>query len=294
MFFDDYPYFLETSQVFADLERLNLRYEAICNANRDVFQGAKVLDLASHDGRWSFAALKTGAAHVTGIEARSEAVDNAYAAFKHYDVDPDSYRFIHGDVFKVLREQTFDVDLVLCLGYLYHTYRHTELLHRIRQLEPTYLIVDTSIVPNRNDALVKLYVDRPDKPGEAALDEYAGDGVTLVGRPSLPALKAMLQAYSFGVEHEYDWDSLLAKSGATLAGYSGGARVTLRCRAGTGSLPPRKVPQVTEADADQTDRPAAPASARRWRSMINRGLGRLTGYELRRVRRARRQTGSDS
>ena len=49
---------------------MNERYEALFASNRDIFDGARVLDLATHDGRYSFAALKTGAAHVTGVEVR--------------------------------------------------------------------------------------------------------------------------------------------------------------------------------------------------------------------------------
>src|SRR6476661_8939613 len=70
MFFDKYPRFYETSQTTATRGRLNLRYEAIFAENRDIFAGAKVLDIASHDGRWSLAALECGAASVIGIEAR--------------------------------------------------------------------------------------------------------------------------------------------------------------------------------------------------------------------------------
>ena len=70
MFFDAFPRFYETSQTGDPRERINLRYEAIFAHNADVFQGARVLDIASHDGRWSLAALRTGAAEVIGIEAR--------------------------------------------------------------------------------------------------------------------------------------------------------------------------------------------------------------------------------
>jgi len=40
--------------------------------NREVFAGARVLDIASHDGRWSLAALESGAAHVIGVAPRAE------------------------------------------------------------------------------------------------------------------------------------------------------------------------------------------------------------------------------
>ena len=56
-FFDQYPRFYDTSETFAYPSRLNLRHEAIFAENTDIFEGRRVLDIASHGGRWSFAAL---------------------------------------------------------------------------------------------------------------------------------------------------------------------------------------------------------------------------------------------
>jgi hypothetical protein len=63
-----------------------------------------VLDLASHDGRYSFAALKSGAAHVTGVEVRQSLIDGAQDAFAFYGQDPKTYGFLRGDVFEVLAQ----------------------------------------------------------------------------------------------------------------------------------------------------------------------------------------------
>ena len=127
--------------------RMNERYEALFASNRDIFDGARVLDLASHDGRYSFAALKTGAAHVTGVEVRESLIDKAQETFAFYGQDPDTYRFVCGDLFEVLAREQFDVDVVLCFGYLYHTYRDTELMYRLHNLAPKHLILDTMVVP---------------------------------------------------------------------------------------------------------------------------------------------------
>src|SRR5215213_9549728 len=145
MFAEDYARFMEVSDLTPQPERMNERYEALFASNRDVFEGARVLDLASHDGRYSFAALKAGAAHVTGVEVRQSLVDRAQEAFAFYDQDPETYRFVCGDVFEVLTRERFDVDVVLCFGYLYHTYRHTELMYRLHGLAPRHLIIDTMI-----------------------------------------------------------------------------------------------------------------------------------------------------
>lgn len=313
MFFDDYARFFQTSKVFPNRDRLNLRYEAIFAGNQSVLEGARVLDIASHDGRWSFAALRTGAAHVTGIEARPELVEGARENFAHYGEDPESYTFICGDIFDVLRQQSFDVDVVLCLGYLYHTYRHTELLHHIREIDPTCLIVDTYVVPGVKQPFVKLFLDRPDNQGKAILDPYGHAQRTIVGRPSVPALRTMLATYDFGIEQTYDWDSLLARhpDAKQVNDYRTGWRVTVRGRTGAptsgaaggpdgnqrqaGKAQPTS--QGTRASA-QAPRQAAPArpnnqgseasspNGQRWRHWVNRGLAKATGYELRKASRS--------
>src|SRR5262249_22037325 len=83
-FFDESPRFYETSETSTHPGRLNLRHQAMFGDNLDVFEGARVLDIASHDGRWSFAALKAGAASVVGIEGRPELVANANETFEQY------------------------------------------------------------------------------------------------------------------------------------------------------------------------------------------------------------------
>ncbi|MPY80483.1 MAG: methyltransferase domain-containing protein [Actinophytocola sp.] len=301
MFFDDYPKFLETSKVYSKRGRLNLRYEAIFAANADILDGARVLDLASHDGRWSFAALRTGAAHVTGIEARRKAVESANETFSYYDVDREKYRFVCGDVYDVLRREDFDVDVVLCLGYMYHTYRQTELLYRIRQIDPEYLLVDSTVVPDQEEPFVKLYVDRPQKPGEATLDAFSHGRSTLVGRPSVPALRMMLRTYDFEIEDTCDWHALMAEypEAGVIGDYAEGKRVTMRCRSGF-AVPPNPGPTTSENGHGRWSAgPSLPATAtasivteegqveqgapsKRWRELVNRGLARTTGYEFRR------------
>jgi hypothetical protein len=53
-FFDQYQQFYETG-ITPNANRLRCRYDAIINTNVDILEGAKVLDVASHNGRWSAA-----------------------------------------------------------------------------------------------------------------------------------------------------------------------------------------------------------------------------------------------
>ena len=193
MFFDEYPRFYKTSQTAAHRGRLNLRYEAIFAENRDIFAGARVLDIASHDGRWSLAALKTGAASVVGIEARDELVRAAGENLEHY-ADDENYRVLAGDVFGVLERERIEADVVLCLGFLYHTLRYNELMSRIRNTGARHLVIDTAVLPRRSAPVVRLLRDRNELQKDAVADSFSYGGTTLVGWPSVPALQLIVES----------------------------------------------------------------------------------------------------
>ena len=312
MFAEDYPRFIEVSELTPQPEqevrrpgqrsrsatqqwnRMNERYEALFASNRDIFEGARVLDLASHDGRYSFAALKTGAAHVTGVEVRQSLVDRAQETFAFYGQDPETYRFVCGDVFEVLAREAFDVDVVLCLGYLYHTYRHTELMYRLHHLDPTHLIVDT-MVERGTEPTLRMYREKDsDDIRSAAQDAWSVDRV-LVLWPTVPALQRLVRAYGFEIESMYDWRSRLADRPPLrgLEGYAKGKRVTVRCRSRKAAIaagwePVAPLPASAGAPprtrgAKRTPTPPPVQRAGGWRERVNTTLARATGYELRRA-----------
>lgn len=233
-FFRDYPRFYSTGEAgITSKPRLNLRYEAIFGENKDLFEGARVLDIASHDGRWSMAALACGAKSVTGIEARAEMVDHAVANLEHYGQDPDQFRFIVGDVHEVLSSEDLEVDVVLCLGFLYHTLRFNELLHGIRRTGAHHLVLDTQAQRMLDpDPLVLLHPELSHRKGTAKADVYTVGASVLTGRPNLAAIRLMLGYYGYEVERFSDWARLLADNPEVKGcpDYAVGRRITLRCR----------------------------------------------------------------
>jgi methyltransferase family protein len=231
-FFEQFPRFYLTSSTAPTTARLNLRYEAIFGENRDIFAGASVLDLASHDGRWSLAALANGARSVTGIEARPDLVKAATENLGEYGYEADRVRFVTGDVHEALNTQDLEADVVLCLGFLYHTLRYNELLHGIRRTNARYLIIDTfsphmmGPVPN-----VNVLTELADEEGKAAADRYADGPSVLVGCPNLAAIRTMLGAYGYRVERLSDWAGLLRDNPGTdnCGDYANEKRITARC-----------------------------------------------------------------
>ena len=146
-FFDRFDRFYSTSRTSPWPERLHARYQAIIQENLDLLRDQRVLDIASHDGRWSFAALKAGCTHVTGIEAREHLVLNARTTFEHYGVDRAKYEFVLGDVFASLKEGRYQANTVLLLGFFYHVNRHVELAALISGVGAKHIILDTAVVP---------------------------------------------------------------------------------------------------------------------------------------------------
>ena len=59
--FARYPRFLSSSRTDVRGRRMAYRHRALIERHASILDGARVLDLASHDGRWSFAALQAGA-----------------------------------------------------------------------------------------------------------------------------------------------------------------------------------------------------------------------------------------
>jgi len=233
MFFDDHPRFLDTSQTYASLDRLNLRHEAIITDNADVLVGARVLDIASHDGRWSFAALQAGAAHVTGLEARPHLVANARANLTGEGAADGSYEFVCTDVFDWLDGGVSDVevDVVLCLGFLYHTMRYPELFAGLRSSGASHVILDTEVLPPRfSGPTIQVRVEDNSRESNAVADRYAHRERTLVGKPSVDALGVMFELHGFEIEKIFDWSELLDRfpSARQVELYRRQTRVTLR------------------------------------------------------------------
>ena len=214
-FFDAYPLFAEEGTVAATPSRLNFRHELIVEANAPLLKGARVLDIACNDGRFGLAALLgAGAAHVTGVEARGEAIERGRRAFAEYGVEPSRYAFQQGDVFEALEGMApggFDTAMVL--GFLYHTARQYELFAQLDRLGVRNVIVDSQVIrpgkgrkkggggkakPERRGALVEMRWEGTANDG--AIADPRGRGRALSAIPSAEALEMWLQEFGWSVE----------------------------------------------------------------------------------------------
>ena len=192
-FFHHFPRFVETSETGPWLDRLNARYLALIHANRDLIRGASILDLASHDGRFSFAALQNGASRVVGIEHEPHLVRKASENMEFHD------------------------DIVFCFGILYHINDHMRLLSTIAEFEPRSLIIDSNI-SHIGPAAIELRAP------------FAGSappaGAQLEGWPSRAGLDAMLASFGWTFEY-FDWPGSGLADSPKLEDYRVGRRATV-------------------------------------------------------------------
>ncbi len=228
-FCDRFPRFLETTETIPSTNRLNCRYRAVIAANAKIFAGQRVLDLGSHDGRWSFAALEAGARHVTGIEARPRLLEKANDNFSFYKVDRSRYRFILGEALAELSLlQDNSIDIMMCLGFFYHTLGHTQILLEARRLGARYIIMDTGVTGDAEPLIRLLY--EPVSDARMSVD-YSGGGRShaLVGVPSRAAVTAMLDYADYEAEF-FDWHDGSIVDWTDIEDYRTGRRVTLLAR----------------------------------------------------------------
>jgi protein-L-isoaspartate O-methyltransferase len=205
-FFERHPRFLETSHVGAWPARLNLRHVAIIESNRDLISGSRVLDLASHDGRWSMAALDAGAAHVTGVEARPELLAAAEKTLAHYGVAPDRFTFAQRDLNHALQAPGA-YDVVLCLGYFYHTLNHLALWEYIASTGAEHAILDGMVEPG-DAQVIRVYDEAVSEHANGVTEAGVLNGRVLVGHPTKPVLAKMLRHFGYRTTF-FDWERLL-------------------------------------------------------------------------------------
>ena len=149
--FNETP-FLETSYVASHIERLNWRSEVLLANNREAIANKRVLDLASHDGRFSYACLALGARHVTGVEGRAHLVSRADESLSSLGYAREKFHFVHADLFDYLQDvEPGSFDIILCFGVFYHMIKQVEFLRQISRIKPAHLILDTFVAKEHTE-----------------------------------------------------------------------------------------------------------------------------------------------
>lgn len=184
---------------------MNKRYDALIAPFGADISDARVLDLASHDGRWCYAFAGTGAASVVGIEGRSEMI----AKFADYPDETlkSKVTLREGDLFEgmeaaIAAGETYDV--VGVFGILYHVMDHFRMFQLIRRLQPKLVIVDSEFML-RSAPMMMLKTERTSNVLNA-IPQYEGQERAIKAVPSFKAMERMAEALAFSCEW-VDWNA---------------------------------------------------------------------------------------
>ena len=186
--------------------RLNWRFKHIVEPFGDDLKAARVLDVAAHDGRWSYAFASMGAASVLGVEGRPELVER-FANFPESRFK-DRVRLKANELFDELSDltdnkQTFDV--VALFGILYHIMDHYRLMKYVSMLQPKLVIVDGEFIIS-SENIISLVRERTDR-NLNAISSYDGQEFTVVGILSLGAMEQLADAIGYKCIWS-NWDSV--------------------------------------------------------------------------------------
>lgn len=216
-FFDFLPRVAAYAEDLGAVARLNERHRRIVAPLVPQIAGARVLDLAAHDGRWSYAFAAAGAAQVVGIEGRQDLIDR----FAHFPQSDFAARVTLrcDDIFDGMEQaiaagERFDV--VAVLGILYHVMDHFRLFRLVRALGPRLVIVDSEFALRPGPVIV-LGRERTDKVLNS-IPQIEGQDRALIGIPSFPAMDAIADALDYSFEW-LDWSDLPADRRAPVADY---------------------------------------------------------------------------
>ena len=125
-------------------ECLNGRVDTLLDRNVDVIRDCRVLDLASHMGTLSHAALQLGARHVHGIDTEEAMISKGKDLFSRTEISPDAYRFEVKDAFEFLEACEPDsYDTIFCFGLLYYVMEPFRLLKLMARAARKCILLDT-------------------------------------------------------------------------------------------------------------------------------------------------------
>ena len=205
-FFD----FLNDTTRYADrhagVVRLERRREFIVEPYADEIKDSRVLDLASHDGRWAYALAGAGAREVVGIEFRQELIDE-FAEYPEGETK-DRVSLVQGDVFEELPKliaagEKFDV--VAIYGLYYHIMDHYALLKLVKQLGARLVVIDSEFL-TRDAPLIRLSTEDTNKHLNTISHE-TGQARAPIGIASKQALEMMAESLDYSVSWA-DWNTM--------------------------------------------------------------------------------------
>lgn len=218
------------------LERQRQRHAFLIEPFLDDIKGAKVLDIAAHDGRWSYALAEAGAESVLGIEGRAELIEL-------FDELPESaakdrVTLVAEDLYDALDRlnaegQTFDV--VALYGIMYHVMDHFRIVRQCVKLSAKLIVIDSEFMKGVNP-YIQMVKERTDVEINAT-PQIGGQEIAIKGVMSNAAMERIAEALNCEIEW-LPWEDLPKENRTVVRDYFRGPQKKMVRR--TCALRPRK------------------------------------------------------
>ncbi|WP_372570374.1 class I SAM-dependent methyltransferase [Ruegeria jejuensis] len=188
------------------MNRLEQRYRHIVEPFKGDIEGGRVLDLACHDGRWSYALAHAGAKSVVGVEGRSDVLER-FKTYRQCEVT-ERIELRCNDLFAELESEVEageKYDVVAIFGVFYHLVDHFRLLDLARSLGPKLIIVDSNFASRAHPVI--LLSQEGTKSDLNAIPGKYGQDAAVTGTPSFSAMELMAKSINHSIEW-IDWGNL--------------------------------------------------------------------------------------
>ena len=152
-------------------------------------------------------------------------VEKSQKILSRHGYGKNRFKAIVGDCTEIIEElEPNRFDIILCLGFFYHTLHHFQLLAQFRRLNPRLVILDTRLSTLAAPAIV-LSIEDSSFDGYAirSLDNKRG---ALVGKPTKAGLGMMLEHVGFAGKM-VDWNALDLTNWDGCEEYQKGERFTI-------------------------------------------------------------------
>jgi SAM-dependent methyltransferase len=125
-------------------ECINGRIGVLLDNNSHSLKNKSILDVGSHTGIFSWAALQLGAKFVHGIDVEERTINRCMELFLKEEINPSSYRFQAENITNFLeRVEEKSFNTVFCFGVLYYISEPLRLLKLMARAAKETILIDT-------------------------------------------------------------------------------------------------------------------------------------------------------
>jgi SAM-dependent methyltransferase len=125
-------------------ECINGRISILLNNNRQFLQNKSILDVGSHTGIFSWAALQLGAKFVHGIDVEKRTVKRCTDLFLNEKISSSKYKFETDNIIDFLEKvEKKSFNTVFCFGVLYYITEPLRLIKLMARAAKETILIDT-------------------------------------------------------------------------------------------------------------------------------------------------------